>query len=237
MTANPGLEHLPARYQEPWLKPFRDPIFERLEPDCSVLDIGSGRHPAIPVDERPEGVRYVGLDLSLNELSEAGPGAYTEMIAADAATLQPQLEESFDLVISWQVLEHVKDLEATISNIRRYVRPGGRFVAFFSGSWSAFGVMNRLLPDRIGSKIVNRVMNRTEQNRPVFPAYYDHCHSSALEPMLAGWGETQIVPFYAGATYFNFSPLLQRIYLGYENQIVRRQTANLATHYLVIADR
>lgn len=227
---------LPPRYSAPWRKPFDDPIAERLAPGSAVLDIGSGRHPAIKPADRPDGVRYVGLDLSREELDAAGEGAYTETVAADATTPRPELAGQFDLVISWQVLEHVRDLEATVRNIREYLKPGGLFVALFSGSWSAFGVINRVLPNRIGSKLVDRAMKRTENNVPVFPAYYDRCSHRALVPLFAGWQSAEIEPLYNGAGYFAFAPPLQRVYLAYENLIERRRVENLATHYLVVAE-
>ena len=218
---------LPDRYHRNWRQPFDDAINQRLEPGCSVLDIGSGRHPAIAQGDRPESVRYVGLDLSRSELIEAGPDAYTETIAADATSLQPQLQGQFDLAISWQVLEHVKDLEVTVGNVRRYLKPGGLFVALFSGSWSAFGVINRVLPHWLGARIVDRTMKRTENNVPVFPAYYDRCTSKALEPLFSNWSEAEISPLFNGAGYFSFFPPLQRVYLSYENAIHARRVSNL----------
>ncbi len=164
---------LPERYRKPWRQPFEEAVFQRLEPRCSVLDIGSGRHPAIPPADRPSGTTYTGLDISLAELLEAGPDAYDEAVEADASVFQPGLAGRFDLVVSWQVLEHVRDLEATIANVHGYLKPGGRFVALFSGSWSLFGLINRALPNRVGSRIVDRTMKRSENNIPVFPAYYD----------------------------------------------------------------
>lgn len=228
---------LPPRYSVPWRRAFDDPIRERLVPGIAVLDIGSGRHPAIRPEDRPANVRYVGLDLSSTELNAAGEGAYTETIAADATNPVRELAGQFDLVISWQVLEHVRDLEATIAHIREYLKPGGRFVALFSGSWSAFGVINRLLPDRIGSRIVDRTMKRTENNVPVFPAYYDRCSYGKIAPMLDDWTNARITALYNGARYFRFLPPLQRVYIRYENWTERSGKKNLATHYLVVADR
>lgn len=228
---------LPARYHTRWREPFERPIESRLAPGVSVLDIGSGRHPAVPIDRRPEGVEYVGLDLSGDELRAAGDGAYTEAIEADATQLRSDLVDRFELVVSWQVLEHVKDLPRTFDNIRQYLRPGGTCVALFSGGWSAFGVINRVLPHRLGKRIVEPIMHRKETNTPVFPAYYDHCTARALERILAGWTQTEVEPLYAGATYFTFSTPVLRAYLVYENLIANRRVANLATHYLVIATR
>ena len=227
----------PERYGDDWRAPFERPILERMAEGSAVLDIGSGRHPAITPDRRPLGVQYVGLDLSASELAAAGEGAYTEVVEADAAALRPELEDRFDLVVSWQVLEHVRDLESTITHIHRYVRPGGTFVALFSGAWAAFAVANRLIPNRAGSKIVDRIMHRTAANMPVFPAFYDRCYYSPLRRMLASWTEFTITPLFGGAGYFRVAPPIQRLYLEYENVIARRPVKNLATHYLVVATR
>ena len=233
----PSVRHeLPERYRTPWRQPFETAIFERLEPGCAVLDIGSGRHPAIAPGRRPAEITYTGLDISLDELLEAGPNAYGETVEADASVLQKGLIGSFDLVISWQVLEHVQDLEAAIGNVHRYLRPGGRFVALFSGAWSLFGLINRALPDRLGSRIVDRTMKRTENNLPVFPAHYDRCTAKDLDPLFAAWSQYELTPLYNGASYFNFLPPLRSAYLVYENSIHQRRVANLATHYLVVAE-
>jgi SAM-dependent methyltransferase len=228
---------LPERYAQPWRGPFEAAVFERLGSGCAVLDIGSGRHPAIAPERRPAGTSYTGLDISLAELLEAGPGAYDEVVEADASLPQEELRDRFDLAISWQVLEHVRDLEATVSNVHGYLRPGGRFVALFSGAWSVFGVINRILPDALGARIVDRTMKRTENNIPVFPAYYDRCTAGALAPVFSTWSEYELTPLYNGASYFDFLPPLRRAYLVYENSIHRRRVANLATHYLVVAGR
>ena len=228
---------LPERYGIPWRQHFDAAIFERMESGCAVLDIGSGRHPAIPPNRRPVDTAYAGLDISLEELQEAGPGAYDETVEADASVLHGGLVGRFDLVVSWQVLEHVRDLEATIGNVRRYLKPGGRFVALFSGSRSVFGLINRALPNPVASKIVDRTMKRTEKNMPVFPAYYDRCNVKELGPMFESWAEYELTPLFRGAGYFDFLPPLRRAYLLYEDVIHRRNVAGLATHYLIVAER
>lgn len=228
---------LPARYATRWRDPFEAAIAQRRDTATAILDIGSGRHPTLGPGERPAGVRYVGFDLSADELAAAGPGAYSEHVVADVALRQPALDGAFDLAVSWQVLEHTRDLRGAVENVRAYLRPGGSFVALFSGAWSAFGVANRLLPNRIGTPLVEAVMRRKELNRPVFPAYYDRCYASALRRVFAHWASADIRPLYRGATYFGFSRRLTRAYLAYEDLIYRRQTANLATHYLIVAER
>lgn len=231
------MPELPERYRSDWQAPFYAEVRSRLQGATEVLDIGSGRVPTVLPGDRPPGLTYVGLDLSAAELSEAGPGAYDETVVGSVADPAPELDNRFDLAVSWQVLEHVKPLPGALANVHRYLREGGEFVALFSGSWSAFAVINRVLPDRIGLPLVARLNRREQMNRPVFPAYYDRCWSSALDRMLAPWSSVSLAPLYQGARYFNFSPRAQSLYLRYEEFAIRRNLDNLATHYLLVAKR
>src|SRR5215218_1572274 len=135
---------LPPRYLFDWRAPFDHAIEARLAPGITVLDIGSGRNPAVALSSRPDDVTYIGLDVSSDELSAAEPGSYDEHVVVDAARLYEPLRGRADLAVSWQVLEHVRDLRATIDNIGAYLKPGGVFISLFSGSFSAFGVINQL---------------------------------------------------------------------------------------------
>jgi len=80
-------------------------------------------------------------------------------------------------------------------------------------------------------------MKRTENNVPVFPAYYDRCSYGALVPLFNRWEMADIRPLYNGARYFKFLPALQRSYVAYEEWTKRNGHKNLATHYLVLATR
>jgi SAM-dependent methyltransferase len=228
---------LPARYATAWRPMYEDAIRDRLTPGATVLDIGAGRHPSLPAAERRD-ARWVGLDISEDELRRAPDGAYQDRVVADLTERVPGLSGTVDLAVSWQVLEHVKPLGRALDNVYAYLKPGGEFVALFSGGFSAFGIVNRVLPDRVGHTVVSKVMRRPADGlHPVFPAYYDRCHASALRRMFTGWSEVSIQPQYRGAVYFHFSSLLQRTYLAYESAAERRGLENLATHYFVVARR
>jgi len=228
---------LPPRYHSRWQDPFDDSIRARLNDDSTVLDVGSGQNPAILPADRPRNTQYVGLDVSVSELQAAQPGAYDEMVVADVGSLVPALIGSVDVVVSWQVFEHLKPLGSALDNLHSYLKPGGSLISLFSGRWSAFGVANRLLPDAFGGRFVELSMRRRGTNRPFFPAHYDRCTYSALTRMTSGWSDAQIYPLFHAATYFHFSRLLTRAYLAYENAVRRAHLNDLATHYLLVARR
>lgn len=203
----------------------------------TVLDIGSGRAPSVPLEQRPPDTHYIGLDLSEAELRAARVGVYDEIVVGDAARPIGGLEGRIDLAVSWQVFEHIRPLRAALDNLHTYLLPDATLITLVSGRWACFSVINRIVPDRIGHPLVARLNRREEMNRPVFPAYYDQCSHRALGQALEGWSSVTILPLYRGATYFGFSSLLTRLYLSYENATVRHTLANLATHYLVVATK
>lgn len=226
---------LPSRYQGPWVELFEARLQRSLVEGARVLDIGSGRRPAVPPAQRPRGCEYVGLDLSAAELAAAAPGAYDETIEADVSELLPSQSERFDLIVGWQVLEHVDRLDRCLENLRSYLRPGGSLVSMLSGRNSGFAVLNRMLPDQLGSWAMERFLNRAPET--VFHAHYDGCTDDGLRARLAPWSRSEVLPLYRGAGYLRFSAALQRAYLRYEDWAFAQGRANLATHYLIVAER
>jgi SAM-dependent methyltransferase len=223
------------RYRDDWLAPFRAAIQSGLRPGSVVIDVGGGRSPAIPRPDVPPGATYIGLDLSERELMAAPSGSYDRVIVADVTERQAELEGCADLVVSWQVLEHVAPLEVAVSNIHSYLRPGGLFVAQLSGGRSAIALINRAIPHRLAKMMMKLLLRRDPET--VFTAPYDRCTYSAISRMLEGWSDVRIVPRYCGAGYFGFAPPLQALYLRIEDLIARGKHKDLATNYLVIARR
>ena len=225
------LGELPRRYAEPWGRPFFDVVRPALEPGAVILDVGAGRSPVLPPEARPENARYVGLDIAATELDAAGAGAYDETVVGDIGRPLPALAERFDLVLSWQVLEHVESLDAALDNMRAYLRPGGLLVAHLSGRFAAYAVVARVIPNRLSRSLIDRLLGVD----PSFPTHYQACHASALERRLGRWSAHGIEPRYKGGAYFRFSRPLERAYLAYENWVERSGRADLATHYLIWA--
>ncbi|MCP9487175.1 MAG: class I SAM-dependent methyltransferase [Gaiellaceae bacterium MAG52_C11] len=197
--------------------------------------MGSGALPAISRAELPAKSNYVGLDISAAELGKAPVGAYDETIVADAATALPELRRSFDLVVSWQVLEHVESTEPVVANVRSYLDAGGSFVAMLSGGLSPFALINRLVPQEFGRQLLERLTGREPVT--VFPAHYDRCTYRGLERVFSRWSDLEIQCYYRGAGYFRFNPVVQAAYLALEDRLEHARSRRFATHYLVQAIR
>jgi SAM-dependent methyltransferase len=226
----------PTWYDEHWLDAWWERVRPAITPPgLTVLDVGSGRRPIVPVSERSPGTTYIGLDVSGSELELAGSEAYDERIVADAADRRPELDGRCDVVLSHQVFEHVRALDVAVDNIAGYLKPGGRLVTMFSGTFSAFGIVNRVLPEPIGFRLVAWRMGRDLDD--IFPAYYHACYDRAVHRLFASWSDVDIVPLFRGADYFAFNRWAHGGYLAYEEWARLTDRRNLATHYLVTARR
>ncbi len=116
--------------------------FDRLhiQPGAQVLDVGAGfgRH-AFEVARR--GGRVVALDYAADEVvqTRATIGAmivdgeipddrFLGVLRGDATRL-PFADDSFDVVITSEVLEHIQDDVGALAEMHRVLRPGGNFAA------------------------------------------------------------------------------------------------------------
>ena len=209
---------------------FRAELARELQPGRSVLDIGAGRRPVFARDERPAGCVYVGSDVDADEMARAAD-EYDDTVVDDLTRFNPALEGRFDLILSWQVLEHVRPLDVAFENIRRYLKPGGKFAARMTGRYAPFAIINRLLPRRLGTFGMQKLMGRAPDT--VFRAYYDRAYHSRLTGMLRSWHSFEIRPEYVGSNYFGFAPPLASLHRAYDRWAVRHP--DLASHYVIIA--
>ena len=91
-----------------------------------VLDIGCG--PRGSLDWAEDAAERIGLDPLADEYQKLRPEGYQmEMIASGSESI-PFTDGHFDIVASFNSLDHVDDLDETISEIKRVVCPGGYFL-------------------------------------------------------------------------------------------------------------
>jgi SAM-dependent methyltransferase len=93
--------------------------------DLTLIDFGCGDMPYRTVIEPLVG-KYVGVDLSLNPLAE-------HHIDFDSKTSLP--DNSADIILSNQVLEHVDSPEGYLQESFRLLKPGGTAIFTTHGYW------------------------------------------------------------------------------------------------------
>lgn len=130
----------------------------KIDPQARWLDVGCGLRPyehLFPIGS------YIGVDV---ELSGAEESRKLPDHFYDGQTL-PFTDLSFDGVISTQVLEHVVDADAIISEIYRVIKPGGELLVSLPFVWqeheepydflrfSTFGISNSL--KKVGFEVLS----------------------------------------------------------------------------------
>lgn len=96
-----------------------------------LLDVGCSTGIMLAMMSAVYGLRGVGVDFSAAAVASAAacsPGGST-FFSADALHL-PFADETFDLAVSYGVIEHVTDHAGMVSEMARVLKPGGRVLIY-----------------------------------------------------------------------------------------------------------
>ena len=157
-------KRLLAAYVTPDVVAQREQFVRGLEPQAGdrVLDVGSGPGflAAAIAEIAGSSGAVCGVDVSEPLLAVArdycAHQSWVEFHQADATQL-PFPDHTFDAVISTQVLEYVRDVEAALTEMHRVVRPAGRAV-IVDTDWDSIVWHS---PDR---ERMNRILAAWEQH-------------------------------------------------------------------------
>jgi SAM-dependent methyltransferase len=98
-----------------------------LKPQDKILEIGCGIGTVVNELSR-KGQDIVGIDIS-GEAIEYGRKKYGDIrLEVQAAEILPYEDESFDVVLSFDLFEHIAEIDKHISEVRRVLRPGGYYL-------------------------------------------------------------------------------------------------------------
>jgi SAM-dependent methyltransferase len=154
--------------------------------DMRVLDAGCGSRMHLRLSPH---AHIVGIDISAKQL--AHNDALDERILGDIQTysLPPA---SFDLVLCWDTLEHLRRPQLALENLKQALRPGGLMVLGGPNPLSLKGLVTWLTP-----YWVHRLAYRGSSERP-FKTYRRLTTSPVL---LARWARNEAMQTEYFATY------------------------------------
>lgn len=200
--------------------------------DKRVLDLGCGLG-GKTIDYARHGARQVvGIDLRHNSLESArdlsqtsGTAAQTGFSLNDAARM-PFADDSFDVIISINVLEHVDDLYHTLRECRRILHPDGvmlfHFPPFYSPwgahleGWLNFPWPHVFFSDKVLLQAAHRVEQAKRRNRHYIPTAQ------------VNWGSLDHLPELNRVTAGTFLHLIDAVGLG----IAHARMLPFGRHYL-----
>jgi len=177
-----------------------------------MLDAGCGRYMNFCKEFTPF-ARVVGIDLesTLETHNQIAPFG----VRGDLSQL-PFSEESFDLVISRSVIEHLDDPSKVFREIYRVLKPGGKVVIATPNKYDYVSVIAALTPHRFHQVLVSKIFQISEHD--IFPTLYRANTPASMRRALhsAGFVERELETVNHYPAYLMFSPVLFRLGLIYE---------------------
>ncbi len=179
-----------------------------LTPGANVLDLGCGRGGVVELFWRDVKLA-AGIDPDEPSLAERRMRGMP--VVTGRGEDLPFAGESFDLIVSLWVLEHLHVPEIVFGEVQRVLRPGGHFVFLtpnLRNPLLAFNRLGRALP-QLQRRLVPRLYGRVEAD--TFPVQYRANTERTIRSLARGAGlevaEVRVVP---DPTYLAFNGLMFR---------------------------
>lgn len=169
-----------------------------------ILDLGCGSGGLLELVGR-EVALPVGVDRDLPSLLRHRDR--TILLTAGDASRLPFGDETFDIVMSSWLLEHLAVPEPAFSEIARVLVPGGHFIFITPNARNVVTTINRMVPRLAQGRLVRWLYGRAEKD--TFPVAYRANTVETIDALARSAGlfpvETRLV---SDPTYLAFNDLL-----------------------------
>lgn len=106
-----------------------------ITPGKRILEIGTGRGTLLRT-LRDRGLDAVGVELSLERIAESLARHGALPIQKISGVVLPFPAATFDVVLSFDVFEHIPDSNAHLAEVRRVLKPGGWYLLQTPNKWT-----------------------------------------------------------------------------------------------------
>lgn len=181
---------------------YRKEIIAAIESDIArhdhptVIECGGVDRPLIP--RSPE-YEYVGLDI------EHRPGCDHVYDRFIVRSIEEPIGVPADLIISFTLLEHVRNNRAAIGSIHGALRAGGATHHYIPSKSHPYSLALRLVGPTMQKRLI-AMLRPAAVEETGYPAFFDHCSPAAMERVFRqnGFANIRITPFYRANDYFAF---------------------------------
>lgn len=212
---------------------YQEVVMEHLRPSVYLLDAGCGAAMKITRVCAPKIRMAIGVDLE--EMECNAPRLHG--VRSDLQHL-PFKNESFDVIISMSVLEHLAKPDEVFGEISRLLRPGGVAILQTPNKYDYVSFVARYTPFRFHKWLLPQIESREEEE--TFPTFFRANTERQIRLLLEhnSLHPLKIHLFNQYPAYLMFSPLLFRLGILYERLTSRYQLlAPLRSWILTIAEK
>jgi ubiquinone/menaquinone biosynthesis C-methylase UbiE len=212
---------------------YREQIHELLPPGGRVLDAGCGRYLKL-CKELSGKARMFGIDLETTLETDNQNVPFG--VRGDLSRL-PFSSNSFDMVVSRSVVEHLSDPPQVFREFSRILRPGGTLITVTPNKYDYVSLIAALTPHWFHQRLVSRIFGVPEDD--VFPTFYRANTRSAIRKAMAASGliEKQLTSITHYPAYLSFSPVLFRVGVLYERLTSAPFLASLRSSILCVFEK
>jgi SAM-dependent methyltransferase len=189
---------------------FFNRINSLLNSSFTVLDVGCGRgaYADDPIAIRRnlriikgKVSKVIGIDVD----NAAQDNSFIDDFHLIRGGSWPIENDSIDLVVFDNVLEHIKNPDNIFSEARRVLKNGGYFCIRTPNKWSYIALFARLIPNRYHSRVAN-VVQDGRKSEDVFPTVYKCNSTGEIRDMMKNHGfECVVYGYEAEPSYLSFS--------------------------------
>lgn len=139
-----------------------------------ICDVGGGARPSLsPEETRTRNIEYHVLDISADELEKA-PDCFAK-VQADICAPSLPVSETYDVVTSKFVAEHVSDGYRFHRNIHDLLVEGGYALHLFPTLYALPFLINFLTPEKLSVELLDFFSPQARKKRAKFPTRYSWC--------------------------------------------------------------
>jgi SAM-dependent methyltransferase len=155
-----------AHYSKNWDdKLFREILLKRINQESIILDLGAGAGIVEEMNFKGYGRKVCGVDLDNRVVDNP---YLDEGRVADASGI-PYPDQTFDIVFSDNVLEHLDKPIEVFREVYRVLKPGGVYLVKTPNKWHYVTLISRCTPHWF-HEYVNRLRGRKDSD--TFPTVY-----------------------------------------------------------------
>jgi SAM-dependent methyltransferase len=192
---------------------FMATVRAEVRPHFNVLNAGCGSSSSLRI--RGTCARVVGYDIDDEVFANTD---VDEAIQGDLAKLNLP-DNTFDLVISAWVAEHLESPAQVFREFARVMKPGGRLILITPNKWHYSMIVSRFTPVRFHRWFVNLLGQRPHDH--AFPTFYRANTAGSLRRLGADSGlvVTEMRMLEGKPSYLSFSAPVFLIGAGYERLV------------------